>query len=317
MNEVLTIGEILIDFIPTEKGRRLKDVVHFQRAAGGAPANVAATVAKLGGHACLFSQVGPDHFGLHLRETLAATGVDVKTLALSTIHPTALAFVSLDTTGNRDFTFFRDNCADLSYEAHQLDVARFKPGAILHFGSVDLVESPMKHAHEVAIKLAHQNRCFVTFDPNIRLPLWPDVNLYHDVIQQFIPHAHLLKISDDELPFITRLENEKDAIHSLFKGHVKVIIVTRGAQGISLYASGLHLHVPSLPVHVVDTTGAGDSVMGAVLYRIAQLGTLELSTEQWQDILQFAAATAACVVEKPGAISALPTLEEVHQRLHR
>lgn len=315
MNEILAIGEILIDFIPSEKGRRLKDVVHFQRAAGGAPANVAATVAKLGGKSCLFSQVGNDHFGLHLRETLVEAGVDVTPLAISLDHPTALAFVSLDATGNRDFTFFRDNCADLAYESSQLDPTRFVTNAILHFGSVDLIESPMKHAHETAISLAHQKGCWVTFDPNVRLPLWPNADHYRHVIQSFIPQAHLLKVSDDELPFITQIEDEKKAIQSLFQGHVRVVIVTRGAHGISLYTPDFSLHVPALPVHVVDTTGAGDSVMGSVLFQLSQRGTIDLPQIEWQSILEFAAATAACVVEKPGAISALPTHDEVTQRL--
>lgn len=316
-NEVMAIGEVLIDFIPTQKGLRLKDVPQFIRAAGGAPANVAAAVAKLGGKSCLFSQVGNDHFGTHLREVLAAASVDVTPLATSSKHPTALAFVSLDATGNRDFTFFRDQCADLAYESTQLDRCRFKPGAILHFGSVDLVESPMKEAHIQAIHLAHQRGCLVSFDPNVRLPLWKDHRLYAETIRRFLPEAHIIKISDDELFFVTGIADEQAAIQSLFKGHTQVVIVTRGANGISFYREDGTFTLPALPVSVVDTTGAGDSVIGAVLFRVAQLGTIALTLDEWQEIIAFALATAACVVEKAGAIASLPTLNEVQKRLQK
>lgn len=315
--EILAIGEILIDFIPSKKGLRLKDVDLFIRAAGGAPANVAATVAKLGGKSCLFSQVGSDHFGTYLKETLANTGVDVSTIKTSQSHPTALAFVSLDANGNRDFTFFRDQCADLCFTSEQLDKTRFVPGAILHFGSVDLIESTMKEAHIQAIHLAHQRGCLVSFDPNVRLPLWTDHVLYAQTIRRFLPEAHLIKISDDELSFVTGIDNEQRAIESLFKGHTQVVIVTRGAQGISFYRGKESFHLPALPVNVVDTTGAGDSVIGAILYRLSQLGTIAISIDEWHDILRFASATAACVVEKAGAISALPTLIEVQKRLQK
>ena len=317
MKNVLVMGEVLIDFIPVEKGKRLKDVDQFHRAAGGAPANVAAAVAKLGGSSYLFSQVGADPFGTYLRETLQSIGVHVDTLTTSPNHPTALAFVSLDSSGNRDFAFVRHQCADLMYSPDQLNSQLFTSQAMFHFGSVDLIESPMKNAHIQAIQWAHQHHMFVSFDPNVRLALWANHDNYRQTIQEFIPFATLLKVSDDELPFITQMSDEAQAIHSLFRGRIQVVVVTRGSQGISLYTPTHQIHLPAAPARVVDTTGAGDSVMGAILYQLSLRSLESITMDDWWNILDFARTTAACVVEKPGAIPALPSLQEVLQRMKK
>ncbi|MBK3494983.1 carbohydrate kinase [Viridibacillus sp. YIM B01967] len=172
MKTLFTIGEVLIDFIPHQKGVILKDVSLFERMAGGAPANVAATVAKLGGNAKMISQVGADAFGQFLVETLRMARVNTDLIKVTDEANTALAFVSLASNGERDFSFYRKPSADLLYKADYIEKAWFKSGDILHFCSVDLVESPMKEAHKTAITYAREKGAMISFDPNVRLPLW-------------------------------------------------------------------------------------------------------------------------------------------------
>ncbi|HZG73478.1 MAG TPA: carbohydrate kinase, partial [Chondromyces sp.] len=229
MGKLLTIGELLIDFIPQEKGEALKDVVTFERAPGGAPANVAAAVARLGGTSSMITQVGDDAFGEFLIERLREAGVQTDKIKKTKEAKTGLAFVSLRENGERDFSFYRHPSADLLLSEDAIHPMWFNEGDILHFGSVDLVESPMKQAHIKSIEQAKLKGSLISFDPNVRLPLWESPEMCRETIQEFVPKAHLLKISDEELSFITEIDDQEEAILSLFKGDVKVILYTKGA----------------------------------------------------------------------------------------
>lgn len=316
MRELHAIGEVLIDFIPLQKDIALKNVVSFERNPGGAPANVAATVAKLGGISNIISQVGDDAFGEFLTEQLKATGVRIDKLFTTKEANTALAFVSLRGDGERDFSFYRNPSADLMLSKEEIKEQWFKEGDILHFCSVDLVESPMKYAHYKAIKLVQEQGGMISFDPNVRLPLWDSPETCKQTILEFLPEADLVKISDEELFFVTGIENEKEAVSALFRGRVQIVICTKGAKGATLYGRNFTYSDDGFDVNVQDTTGAGDAFIGAFLYLLLknEVKPFQLEAfckESHEKLLSFANACGALTTTGKGAISSLPTQEEI------
>lgn len=314
---VFTIGEALIDFIPSEKGIALKDVLSFKKAPGGAPANVASAVAKLGGESAFIGKLGTDAFGDFLLETLSGVGVDITRVMRTDQANTALAFVSLKADGNRDFMFYRNPSADMLLNEEEIDPEWFRAGDILHFCSVDLIEAPVKYAHIKAIDTIKEKGGIVSFDPNVRLPLWNSKEACRSTILDFIPRSHVLKISDEELEFVTGIKDERKAIASLFTGDVELVIYTRGADGAELHTKGFSVSVKGIKVDVADTTGAGDAFIGAFLYQLSAKGTdfRRLTKEEAERILEFANTTAAITTTRKGAIESLPSIEEVNRYL--
>ena len=283
MKKVISIGEALIDFIPHEKGVALKEVSSFLRVAGGAPLNVAAAVSKLGGKSQMITKLGVDGFGDHILGEVKPLGVDVSKVLRTKEANTALAFVSLKEDGERDFSFYRNPSADMLLNASEIEEEVFEEDGILHFCSVSLIDAPIKEAHRKAIEFAKKHNCIISFDPNVRLPLWETPEACRKAILEFLPFANIVKISDEELKFITGISDESEALNFLLQG---------------------------------DTTGAGDSFIGSFLYQVAEEdNTLEslinLPEEKVKEILTFSNATAALTVCKRGAIGALPTKEEV------
>lgn len=311
MNRLYAIGEVLIDFIPLQKGCALKDVSSFERAPGGAPANVAAAAAKYGAPASILTKLGSDAFGDFLLEELQKAGVDTKHVKRTDEANTGLAFVSLKDNGERDFSFYRKPSADLLLSESEIDAEWFQTGDILHFGSVDLVESPMKQAHRKAIRAVKKTGGLISFDPNVRLPLWNDAEDCRRAILEFLPKAHLVKISDEELAFITGIQDEETAILSLFRGDVRAVVYTRGAQGAELHTTNGMYDAPGFKVNAQDTTGAGDAFVGGLLFHLLQKGAApsnlaSLLDEHHSEILRFANASGALTTTNKGAISALP-----------
>lgn len=316
MNKLIAIGECLIDFTPSEQAGALAEVSSFTKNAGGAPANVAAVAAKLGQHAALLSQVGQDAFGDFLIKTMEMAGVDTTYISQTTEGETSLAFVSLTDDGNRDFLFYRRNAADLLYRKEQLPKNLLKAGDILHFCSVNLVESPMKYTHEALIEQAHDAGCLVSFDPNVRLPLWHDTKACRQTILDFLPKAHIVKLSDEELTFLTHIENEQQAVHTLLQEKVQVLFVTHGADGATLYTKQQCVKVSANMVQAIDTTGAGDAFIGAVLSILLENDitpkTLEQFCESQADsLLSFANQYAGASTQKHGAIASYLAKDEL------
>ncbi|WP_066051692.1 PfkB family carbohydrate kinase [Robertmurraya korlensis] len=322
MGKLFSIGEVLIDFIPLEKGKALKDVISFERAPGGAPANVAAAVAKYGGSSSMITKLGVDAFGDFLVEKLVEAGVETNKISRTSEANTGLAFVSLRLDGERDFSFYRNPSADLLLDETEINEEWFSKRDILHYCSVDLVESPMKSAHAKAIRAMKAKGGLVSFDPNVRLPLWKSAEDCRNTILSFIPESHIVKISDEELEFITGISDEENAISSLFKGDVKAIIYTKGARGAELYVNGKKFDSQGFKADVQDTTGAGDAFIGGFLYKLlesnASFEELEYLLEtKAEEFLTFANASGALTTEGKGAISALPTIEEIHKLMNK
>ena len=316
MKKVIAIGEALIDFIPHEKGRALNEVENFLRVPGGAPLNVAAAVAKLGGTSQMLTKLGEDGFGDAILAEVKPLGVDVSRVSRTREANTALAFVSLREDGERDFSFYRNPSADMLLSAEEIKEEDFNEKDILHFCSVSLIDAPIKNTHKRAIEIAEKKGSIISFDPNVRLPLWKTAEDCRKAIIEFLPFSNIVKISDEELEFITGIKDEREALNSLLIGNVQVIIYTKGTEGAEFITKDRTVFSKSFKVNAQDTTGAGDSFIGSLLYQVAQgeyslEELVNLPAEKIEEILTFSNATAALTVCKKGAIGALPTKEEV------
>ena len=261
---LFSIGEALIDMIPSRVGCSFDEVPAFSPRVGGAPANVCAAVARLGGRSALLSQLGDDPFGHKIARALAGCGVELSHLEFTSKASTALAFVSLAENGERTFSFCRKPSADLLYAPEQIDPGWFSQAFALHFCSVSLVDSPMRYAHLAAITAAREAGAILSFDPNLRFPLWPDREQLRQTVWQFLPLTHILKLSDEELPFLTGTEDIEAALPALFTGDVQLVLFTCGSKGARAYTRTASAHARSPKVTAVDTTGAGGGFIGSV-----------------------------------------------------
>ena len=271
------IGEALIDMIPSKTGCSFAEVPSFSPRVGGAPANVCGAYARLGGDSALLTQLGDDPFGHKIIDELAAWGIDTSHICLTDKANTALAFVSLEADGNRTFSFYRKPSADLLYAPEQVDTSLFANAYALHFCSVALVESPMREAHKTAIAAARSAGTIIDFDPNLRFPLWPDRDALRRTVLEFLPLADVVKISDEELEFLTGTSDIEAALPSLFVGHVQLVLYTCGSAGAHAYTRTAHGFSASKPVKAVDTTGAGDGFIGSFLWQLHKCLTMSLA----------------------------------------
>ena len=315
-NKLCGIGEALIDFIPDVKGERLKDVPSFTRVAGGAPANVIGAVTKLGIPSKMLTKLGDDPFGDYIIDVLNDAGIDTSNIERDQEGETALAFVSLAADGNRDFKFYRKNSADLRYSVDDIPENILDDCGMIHFCSVDLVESPMKEAHKKLIDMAIEQGVKVSFDPNLRFSLWDDLDALKKTVNDFIPYADIIKISDEELEFITGKTDIKDAVPDLLSGRAKYVIYTKGADGAEIYTKDGVVEAPGYSIDVRDTTGAGDSFIGAFLFCILrdEIDDLDsVSKDKLYEYLDFANAYAANTSTKEGALAAMATMDEIQE----
>lgn len=284
----------------------------YQPAAGGAPANVAVGVARLGAPAGFVGKVGHDAFGRFLLTTLEGEGVDVSQVRMTALR-TALAFVTQGEAGERDFVFYRENAADLSLTAEDIRADYLKAAAFLHVGSLSLTAEPARSATLAALHLAHSLGVPRSVDPNLRLALWPNPSVARREIAALLPHATVIKLSEGELAFLTGATTER-AARSLMGEATALLCVTRGAAGATYYSAHGSGSVPSFPVTPVDTTGAGDAFVAALLVGLRQQGDwlAALShTPTIERVVKRANAVAALTVTKQGAIPALPNRAEL------
>lgn len=313
-NKLCGIGEALIDFIPEVKGQRLKDVTSFTRVAGGAPANVVGAVTKLGIPSKFLTKLGDDPFGDYIVEVLDQAGIDTSNIERDQEGETALAFVSLAADGNRDFKFYRKNSADLRYNVEDIPTDVLDDCGMIHFCSVDLVESPMKQAHKKLIDMAIAQNVKVSFDPNLRFSLWDDLDQLKETVNEFLDYADIIKISDEELEFITGYTDIKDAVPGLLSKRAKYVVYTKGKDGAEVYTKDGVVEASGYTVDVRDTTGAGDSFIGAFLYCLLRDEVEDLnsvSKETLHSYLDFANAYAANTTTKEGALAAMADAQEV------
>ena len=316
-NKLIALGEALIDFMPNKKGCEFYEVTEFAPKVGGAPANVCCAYSVLGGRSGMITQLGNDPFGKSILRELKSYGVDTKEIALTDKANTALAFVSLGKDGNRTFSFYRKPSADMLYSAEQLNMDYFSDAYVFHFCSVDLGDFPMREAHRRAIEYARESGAMVSFDPNLRFPLWQDRDLLKTTVNEFIDHADILKISDEELEFITGESDINKALDILFRGKVKMVVYTCGAGGAYAFTKKVNVFSEAPKADAVDTTGAGDGFIGSFLYKLNQSGIAadnisEIDEATLQSCVDFSTAFCSISVTRLGAMSSYPTMDELN-----
>lgn len=314
MADVLALGELLIDFTPF--GKSNQENLLFEQNSGGAPANVASMIAKLGGHAVLAAKVGEDQFGLVLKEILLENGVDISLVTTTAQANTTLAFVHLDETGDRTFSFYRKPGADIFLDINDVPVTAIQDAKVVHFGTVSMTQDPSYTTTLSVVKKANEFNKIISFDPNVRLKLWEDVTLLKERIHRVLHFVDLLKVSEEELFFITEEEHEEKACDFLHKKYqIPCIVITRGGDGSSIFLDQKMSHVASISVNAIDTTGAGDAFWGAFLYQVSQhaYGNQLPTSEKLISYLTVANTAGALTTTRRGGIPALPSFDEINR----
>ena len=320
MSKLFSIGEALIDFIPEETGKEIKNISGFQPKCGGAPANVCGAFSKLGGESEMITKLGDDPFGDKLVDAFEKFSIGHQYVKRTDEANTALAFVSLKADGNREFSFYRNPSADMLLRPEEVKEEWFGDCGILHFCSVALAAEPMRSAHDKAIECARKNGAMISFDPNLRFPLWKDKQALRETVCAYIPKADIVKISDEELSFINGEEagleyseqQTDEAIRKLFTGNVKLIVYTAGSKGAYAYTKNGKTFAASQKVDAVDTTGAGDGFIGSFLYQIHRDGIeteklADTDLEVFKDYIAKSNDFCGKSVVVPGAIESYPT----------
>ena len=312
MFDVVALGELLIDFTPngvSDAGNEL-----YEKNPGGAPANVLAAVSKLGKSTAFLGMVGNDSFGRFLRKVLEDQKIDTTGLAFSNDTNTTLAFVHLDVSGNRSFSFYRNPGADMMLRESDINFDIIKNAKVFHFGSISMTNEPVRSSTLAALKYAKENDLLVSYDPNLRPALWKSLDEAKENILIGMKYADILKISEEELEFITGMTDFEKGAEIIHKFGVSVVFITLGPKGCFYSYKGGTGKLDTYNVKVLDTTGAGDAFFGGILYKFCGMPIVEIQSMKKADfekIVDFANATGALTTTKRGAIPAMPSLEEV------
>lgn len=309
--DVIALGEALIDF--TESGVSSAGARLFEQNPGGAPANVACAVARLGGRAAFLGKVGDDMHGHFLRQTLESAEVDVSGLIMDSGVFTTLAFVALGERGERSFSFARKPGADTCLTPEEIDPALLKRGKLLHVGSLSLTDEPAHSATFRAVELARELGLTVAYDPNYRASLWPDEATAREGMRSLVPFCDVMKLSDEETELLTGEKAPEAAAKKLLEQGPACVVVTLGGDG-ALVATGEGCRkVEPFPAQAVDTTGAGDAFWGAFLTRLTRDNKrpMDLTLDEAAGYAKFANAAASICVGRRGGIPAMPSTAEV------
>ena len=315
MADVICLGEVLIDFVPTVTPTTLIEAPAFRKAPGGAPANVAVALARLGRPSAFMGMTGDDPFGRFLELTLVEAGVDASPLRFTSQARTALAFVSLQADGERQFMFYRHPSADMLFRPEDVDSAAIQAARALHFGTISLISEPSRAATLHAIGCARAAGCLISCDPNLRLALWPDANAARAGMLEAIAAADVVKISDEELLFLTGSTDPGTARADLWQPHHRLMVVTLGPSGCVFITAGATGMVGGFSVASVDATGAGDAFVAGLLDGLLADPDALGDPDRLRTICRFACAVGALTTTERGAIPALPTREMVERFL--
>jgi fructokinase len=313
---VACLGEALIDFVADEAGYNLIDCPGFRKAAGGAVANVSVGLARLGVRSAFLGKVGDDAFGHYLERTLRESGVDTRGMVFDPDHRTGLAFVSLDTNGERDFAFFRNPSADMLHRADEVPDSLLLGTKIFHFGSITLIQEPSRTATLDALARAKEQGAIISYDPNLRILLWPTGDDARAGILEALPHADVVKVSEEEAEFLLGPGEPAEQAARIHGYGALLVAITLGAGGSFLSTLDKQADVAPYAVEAVDTTGAGDAFVAALLKSILA-GNLLDAGSRLAEIGRVANAAGAFACLKKGAIPALPTSDELAEFMKR
>ena len=310
--DVTALGEMLIDFTmngQSEQGNNL-----FEACPGGAPCNALAILNKLGRKTAFIGKVGEDQFGRLLRDTIDDLGIETKGLILDKKIHTTLAFVHTFPDGDREFSFYRKPGADMMLTEEEVDFDLIRQSKIFHFGTLSMTGEPVRSATKKALEIAKESGCLITFDPNLRPPLWDSLDEAKEQMEYGFRYCDVLKISDNEIQFISGMEDYDDGIHYLQeKYQIPLIFLTMGKEGSRAYYKDMRVERKGFKVKAIETTGAGDTFCGCAINGVLTYGLNGLNESVLEDILTYANAGAALITMKKGAIRSMPDPEKVEE----
>ena len=314
--DVIALGELLIDF--TMNGQSEQGNNMFEACPGGAPCNVLALLNKMGKKTAFIGKVGKDQFGALLRDTITEAGIDASNLMVDENVNTTLAFVHTFPDGDREFSFYRNPGADMMFTADEVNPEVVKDTKVFHFGTLSMTHEGVREATKKAVETAKANGCLVSFDPNLRPPLWSSLDLAKEQMEYGFGKCDILKISDNEIQFVSGKKDYDEGIAYLQETYnIPLILLTMGKDGSRAYYKGMRVERPGFSVKAIETTGAGDTFCGSSLNYLVDHDFENLTEEQLGEMLTFANAAAALVTTKKGAIKAMPVKEEVLELIQK
>jgi fructokinase len=316
MADVICMGELLAEFVATRDNVSLEDAPGFIKAPGGAPANVAVALRRLGMTSGFAGKVGDDPFGRFLRRCLEAEGVDTTFLRVDAQARTTAVFVAVWTDGRKDLCFYRNPGADMLLGPDEIDERLLAGARCFHYGSISFIDEPSASAQRKALDLARRQGLMITYDPNFRPTLWPSEARAREVIFDAFRYCHLAKVSQEEWEVATGQRGLEAGIRAVLDCGPELLVVSRGAEGALVTNGDYRIELPARGVAVVETTGAGDGFMAAMITRLlpereraGSLARVDLAIVR--EALRFANAVGGLTCTRMGAIPALPTLAQV------
>lgn len=320
MIEAICMGEMVVDMFSSEVGVPLEKATSYIAIPGGGPANVAVGLKKLKVKSGFIGKVGYDHFGSLLARTLSRQGVDTRGLKFTGEARTTLAFVSNTRSGQRSFVFFRHPGADMKLTSEDIDGSLISEASIFHFGSVSMSSEPSLSATLRCLEYSHKYRLLVSFDPNFRPQVWTNFKQATERIKEGLRQSDLVKMNTEELKFVSGTRDVRKGSNEILNYRPRTVIITDGARGSFINTGRIFRFVKAPKVHVVDTTGCGDSFTAAILSRVAywkrkRKYIWDLSIDEIDDILMFANAAGALTATRKGVIPSLPTYAELQRFL--
>lgn len=309
--DVTALGELLIDF--TENGESSQGNPLMEANPGGAPCNVLAMLQKLGKKTAFIGKVGSDMFGNQLKTAVEEVGIDTRNLIMDEKHHTTLAFVHTYPDGDRDFSFYRDPGADMMLTKEEVQKDLIASSRIFHFGTLSSTHEGVREATRHAIELAKEAGCIITFDPNLRPPLWESLEDAKREIEYGLTKCDVLKISDNEVEFLFgTTDYDKGAALIREKYNIPLVLITMGKDGSRAYYKDLRVEAaPFLQENTIETTGAGDTFCASTLNYVLEHGLEDLTEENLKELLTFANAAASLITTRKGALRVMPSREEV------
>lgn len=310
--DVVALGELLIDF--TENGLSEQGNPLLEANPGGAPCNVLSMLQKLGDKTAFIGKVGNDGFGHLLTKAVQEQGIDTTGLVYDNDVHTTLALVLKKENGDRDFAFYRNPGADMNLKEEEVNESLIASSSIFHFGTLSLTDESVKRATQKAVKAAKENGLTITFDPNLREPLWRSLEEAHEQVAWGLQQADVVKISDNEITWFTGMDNYDEGIAFLQKEYpnLKLICLSMGGDGSKAVYRDIHVAYPAfLQEATIETTGAGDTFCACMIHTVLENGIDHLDEEKLKAMLKFANAAASLVTTKKGALRVMPTKEEV------
>ena len=313
--DVVALGELLIDF--TQNGLSAQGNPLLEANPGGAPCNVLALLSKLGHKTAFLGKVGQDGFGDQLADALTEVGIDTRGLRRDPMVHTTLAVVHTHPDGDREFSFYRNPGADMNLRTEELDRELLADTTIFHFGSLSMTDEPCRSASREAIALAEASGALLSFDPNLREPLWHSLDDAKEQILYGMAHCQILKISDNEIQWLSGLEDYDEGIAWLrSQFNIPLILLSLGKDGSRAYCGDVRVEVPAhLMPNTIETTGAGDTFFGGVLHYILEHGWHPYSEAELNEMLAFANAGAALITTRKGALRVMPERSEIEALL--